>query len=66
MYKLLREEASFNYSRAVGAESLEQLREFKKGIHHGILVRNAEGKRPLGTPRRWWVDNTTKNLREIV
>jgi hypothetical protein len=29
-----------------------------------ILVGNAEGKRPLGRPRRRWVDNIKMNLRE--
>jgi hypothetical protein len=30
-----------------------------------ILVRNPEGKRPLGRPRPRWVDNITIDLREI-
>jgi hypothetical protein len=30
-----------------------------------IFVGNPEGKRPLGRPRRWWVDNIKMNLREI-
>jgi hypothetical protein len=30
-----------------------------------ILVGNPEGKRPLGRPRRWWVDNFKMDLREI-
>jgi hypothetical protein len=29
-----------------------------------ILVRNPEGKRPLGRPRRRWVDNIKMDLRE--
>jgi hypothetical protein len=29
-----------------------------------ILVGKPEGKRPLGRPRRWWVENVKKNLRE--
>jgi hypothetical protein len=29
-----------------------------------ILVGNLEGKRPLGRPRRMWVDNIKMNLRE--
>jgi hypothetical protein len=29
-----------------------------------ILVGKPEGKRPLGTPRRRWVDNTKMDLRE--
>jgi hypothetical protein len=30
-----------------------------------LLVGNPEGKRPLGTPRRRWVDNIKMDLREI-
>jgi hypothetical protein len=30
-----------------------------------ILVGNPEGKRPLGKPRRRWVDNIKMNFREI-
>jgi hypothetical protein len=30
-----------------------------------ILVRKSEGKRPLGRPRRRWVDITKMDLREI-
>jgi hypothetical protein len=30
-----------------------------------ILVGKPEGKRPLGRPRRRWVDNTKTDLREI-
>jgi hypothetical protein len=30
-----------------------------------ILVGKPEGKRPLGTPRRRWVDNIKVDLREI-
>jgi hypothetical protein len=30
-----------------------------------ILVGNPEGKRPLGKPRRRWVDNINMDLREI-
>jgi hypothetical protein len=30
-----------------------------------ILVENPEGKRPLGRPRRRWVNNIKMNLREI-
>jgi hypothetical protein len=31
-----------------------------------ILVGNPEGKRPLGRPRRRWVDNIKMDLREIA
>jgi hypothetical protein len=30
-----------------------------------ILVGNPEGKRPLGRPRRRWVDNIKMDIREI-
>jgi hypothetical protein len=30
-----------------------------------ILVVNSEGKRPLGRPRRRWVDNIKTNLQDI-
>jgi hypothetical protein len=30
-----------------------------------ILVGKPEGKRPLGRPRRRWVDNIIRDLREI-
>jgi hypothetical protein len=32
---------------------------------HRILVGKTEGKRPLGRPRRMWVDNIKIYLREI-
>jgi hypothetical protein len=32
---------------------------------HRILVGNPEGKRPLGRPRRRWVDNIKMDLGEI-
>jgi hypothetical protein len=31
-----------------------------------ILVEKAEGKRPLGRPRRTWVDNIKMDLREVA
>jgi hypothetical protein len=30
-----------------------------------LLVGNPEGKRPLGRPRRRWVDNIRMDLREV-
>jgi hypothetical protein len=30
-----------------------------------ILVGNPEGRRPLGRPRRRWVDNIKMKLREV-
>jgi hypothetical protein len=32
---------------------------------HRILVGNPEGKRPLGRPRRRWMENIKMDLREI-
>jgi hypothetical protein len=32
---------------------------------YSILVGNPEGKRPLGRPRRRWVDNIKMDLKEI-
>jgi hypothetical protein len=32
---------------------------------NGILVGKPEGKRPLGRPRRRWVDNIKMDLREV-
>jgi hypothetical protein len=38
---------------------------FLKGNAYRILVENPEGNRPLGRPRRRWVDNIKMDLREI-
>jgi hypothetical protein len=35
------------------------------GMHYRILVGKPEGKRPLGRPRRRWVDNIKMDLGEI-
>ena len=32
---------------------------------YGVLVGKPEGKRPLGRPRRRWVDNITMELQEV-
>jgi hypothetical protein len=37
----------------------------EKRTAYTILVRKPEGKRPLGRPRRRWVDNIKMALREI-
>jgi hypothetical protein len=37
----------------------------KKKNEYRILVGKPEGNRPLGRPRRSWVDNIKMNLREI-
>jgi hypothetical protein len=40
-------------------------RKGEKRNAYRILVRKPEGKRPLGRPRRKWVDNIKMDLREI-
>jgi hypothetical protein len=37
----------------------------RRGMHIGILVGKPEGKRPLGRPRRRWVDSYKMDLRDI-
>jgi hypothetical protein len=37
----------------------------EKRNEYGILLGKPEGKRPLGIPRRMWVDNIKMDLREI-
>jgi hypothetical protein len=37
-----------------------------KGNEYMILVGKPEGKRPLGRPKRRWVDNIKTDLREIT
>jgi hypothetical protein len=36
----------------------------KKRNAYKILVGNLEGKRPLGRPRRRWVDNIKRDIKE--
>jgi hypothetical protein len=36
----------------------------RRGIYR-VLVRNPEGKRPLGRPRRKWEDNIKMDLEEV-
>jgi hypothetical protein len=36
-----------------------------EGNAYMILVGNPEGKKPLGRPRRRWVDNIKMDLKEI-
>ena len=38
--------------------------EERRGVHR-VLVRNHEGKRPLGRPRRRWEDNIKMDLQEV-
>jgi hypothetical protein len=37
----------------------------RMGEKRNVLVGMPEGKRPLGRPRRRWVDNIKMDLREI-
>jgi hypothetical protein len=37
----------------------------QKRIAHGLLVEKPEGKRPLGKPKRRWVDNIKMELVEV-
>jgi hypothetical protein len=37
----------------------------KKGKAYRLLVGKPEGKRPLGRPRRRWMDNIRMNLGEV-
>jgi hypothetical protein len=45
------------------AGHVERMREKRNAYR--ILVGKPEGKRPLGRPRRRWVDNIKMDLREI-
>ena len=36
----------------------------ERGVH-GVLVGKPEGRRPLGRPRRRWVDNIRMDLQEV-
>jgi len=36
----------------------------ERGVYR-VLVRKPEGKRPLGRPRRRWVDNIRMELQEV-
>jgi hypothetical protein len=38
---------------------------WEKRNTYRLLVRKPEGKRPLGRPRRRWVDNITMDLGEV-
>jgi hypothetical protein len=46
-----------------GAGHAARMRERRNSYR--ILVRKPEGKRPLGRPRRKWVDNIKMDLREV-
>jgi len=37
---------------------------YRRGVYR-VLVRNSEGKRPLGRPRRRWQENIKIDLQEI-
>jgi hypothetical protein len=46
------------------SENVARVREKRNAYR--ILVRKPEGRRPLGRPRRLWVDNIKTDLRETV
>jgi len=37
----------------------------ERGVVYRVLVGKPEGRRPLGRPRRRWVDNITMDLQEV-
>jgi len=37
----------------------------ERGVYYGVLVGKPEGRRPLGRPRRRWVDNIRMDLQEV-
>jgi hypothetical protein len=41
------------------------VRSSKKRNAHSLLIRKSQGRRPLGRPRRRWVNNIKMDLREI-
>jgi hypothetical protein len=46
------------------AGHVARMEEEKKNVYR-ILVGKSEGKKPLGRPRRGWIDNIKMDLREI-
>jgi len=46
-----------------GAGHVARIRE-RRGVYR-VLVGKAEGKRPLGRPRRRWEDNIKMDLQEV-
>jgi hypothetical protein len=49
--------------RMIWAGYVARMREKRNACR--ILVRKPEGKKPLGRPRRRWVDNIKMDVREI-
>jgi hypothetical protein len=47
------------------AGNVARMGEKRNAYVYSILEENPEGKRPLGRPRRRWVDNIKMGLREI-
>jgi hypothetical protein len=54
----------FLASKVRGAEHVARMGEEKNAYR--LLVGKPEGKRPLGRPRRRWVDNIRMDLREVA
>jgi hypothetical protein len=47
------------------AVSVNKLRFYSEGNAYRLLVGKPKGKRPLGRPRRRWVDNIRMDLGEV-
>jgi len=54
-HKLLLEWSNRHVARRAGTQT-----------SYRIFIRQPEGKRPLGKPRRWWEDDIEINLKDIV
>jgi len=46
------------------AGHVARMGEEERGVYR-VLVGKPEGRRPLGRPRRRWVDNISTNLQEV-
>jgi hypothetical protein len=49
----------------ISASDCKQTRKDKVALVYRLLVRKPEGKRPLGRPKRRWIDNIKMDLLEI-
>jgi hypothetical protein len=56
-----------NSSMSLGPGRIFWIKDLRKGIRnvYRLLVGKPEGKRPLGRPRRRWMDNIKMDLLEI-
>jgi hypothetical protein len=58
-----RDEVKEEWRRMIWAGHVARMGE-EKGVYR-VLVGKPEGKRPLGRPRRRWVDNIMMDLQEV-